>query len=136
MIPLTQTVAGLLSGIIILIPAARADETRATNAKARLHAARKVYHGMLERAKIDPNSPLDPDKLCHWSRRWLEAERDLGETKEARIAAVQGHLERMKTMDVLVKQLFEQKLVTPVDVAAQAFFRLEAERDLAQAKGK
>jgi hypothetical protein len=42
----------------------------------------------------------------------------------------------MKTMETLVEQLFAQKLISPVEVAAQKFFRLEAERDLVQAKGE
>jgi hypothetical protein len=136
MIPRTPIVAGLLVGLGVLTSAARADEPAVSNARARLEAARTVYQGVLARAKVHPNAPLDPDKVYQWSRRWMEAERDLSAKKEDRSAAAEGHLTRMKAMEALVNRLFEQKLVSPVDVAAQAFFRLEAEKGLAQAKKK
>lgn len=119
----------------------RADEptpasAKLTNAKARAEAASKVYRGTLERWKVDPNTQLDPEKLYQWSRRWMEAEQDLSDKKEDRTAAAEAHLERMKKLETLFKQYFEKKLITPAEVAAQTFFRLDAERTLAQIKGE
>ena len=128
--------AGLVLGLAVLTTPARAGDTTRENAKERLEAARKVYEGIFQRARIDPNAALDPDKLALWSRRWMEAERELGDTKEQKIAAVQGHLDRMKKLEGTVKQMLQARLVSPIEVAAQEYYRLEAEQWLAQAKGQ
>jgi hypothetical protein len=127
---------GLVLGLAALTFIARADDKTKENAKGRLEAARKVYEGISQRARIDPNASLDPDKLALWSRRWMEAERDLGDTKEEKIAAVQGHLDRMKKLEGLVKAMRQSALVTPMEVAAQEYYRLEAEQWLTQARAK
>jgi hypothetical protein len=137
MIPITQTVAGLLLGLGVLTSAAqRGEDPAAANARARLEAARQVYQGMLARAKVDPNAPLDPEKVYQWSRRWMEAARDLGTSKEDKIAAAADHLGRMKAIEAVIKQLFDKGFAIPVEVPAQAFFRLQAEQELAQARAK
>ena len=66
----------------------------------------------------------------------MEAEQEVNEKKEDRIAAAEAHLQRMKKLEDFV--LLEQKKgsITLTEVAAQKFFRLEAERTLAQVKGK
>jgi hypothetical protein len=129
-------VAGLIIGLGPWTAPARADDKAAANARARLAAARKVYEGMLARAKVDPNTPPDFEKVYLWSRRWMEAQRDVEGKKEGKLAALQGHLDRMKKLEAFVKGMYEGKLATPVEVAAQEFYRLEAERWLAQAGGK
>jgi hypothetical protein len=111
-----------------------APGAKIANAKARAEAAGKVYRGMLERMKIDPNGPPDPDKLYQWSRRWMEAEQELSAKKDDRVAAAEAHLERMKKLETTFKQLLEKKMVSQVEPAAQTFFRLEAERSLAEVK--
>jgi hypothetical protein len=128
--------AGLVLGLAVLTSPARADDKTKENAKGRLEAARKVYEGVFQRARVDPSASLDPDKLALWSRRWAEAERDLGDTKEEKIAAVQGHLDRMKKLEGLFKAMRQSALVSPTDVAAQEYYRLEAEQWLTQAKEK
>jgi hypothetical protein len=131
-------IAQLLLGIGVFsssIP--NTDESNLANAKERAEAASKVYQGIFERSKIDPNAPLDPEKLYQWSRRWMEAEQETNEKKEDRIAAAEAHLQRMKTLEKYALLLQEKKgLITTTEVAAQKFFRLEAERTLAQIKGK
>jgi hypothetical protein len=115
--------------------AAGADEKAAENAKARMAAAQKVYQGTLARLKVDANYPLDAEGLYRWSRRWLEAERELREKKEGRVAAAQAHLDRMKKLEALMRGWRDSKFFTDTDVAAVEFYRLEAERWLARAKG-
>jgi hypothetical protein len=129
-------VAGLILGLAPWALPARADDKAAANAKARLAAARKVYEGMLVRRKVDPAESLGSEKLYLWSRRWMEAQRELADKKEDKVAAVQGHLDRMKEMEAVVKQMRDRKIASEADVAAQEFYRLEAEQWLAQAGGK
>jgi hypothetical protein len=66
----------------------------------------------------------------------MEAEQESTATPAARVTAAEKHLERMKKLEGTVRQLFENKLIGPVEPAAQTYFRLEAERTLAQVKGK
>lgn len=129
-------VAALLLGLAPGAIPARADDKALANAKARAQAARKVYEGMLKRGVVDPNAALDPEKQYHWSRRWMEAEQELSGKKADRIAAFQRHLERMKKVESLVKELRKAGLVDEATVAAAEFFRLETEKLLAQTKAK
>jgi hypothetical protein len=137
-----RIVGALLLGLGGLTSATlRADEPPApndtsANAKARAEAAAKLYQGMLDRAKVDPGAALDPEKLYQWSRRWTEAEQELSDKKKDRVTAAEAHLERMKKLEDYFKQLLEKKLVSPVEPAAQTYFRLEAERGLVQIKDK
>jgi hypothetical protein len=61
---------------------------------------RKVYEGMLEKANTF-GGPSDPEKLYPWSHRWMEAEQDASEKKTDRVAAAEGHLDRMKKREAL-----------------------------------
>jgi hypothetical protein len=141
MSPTARTVIALLGFGVLALSALRAEEPPAANpkranAKARAEAAAKVYKGILLRKQVDPSAPSDPEVLSRWSRRWMEAEQELSEKKEGRIAAAEAHLERMKKVETAYKQLLENKAISPVEGAAAEFFRLEAERDLAQLKDK
>jgi hypothetical protein len=119
----------------LLFPAT-GDNAAVANARARMEAAHKVYDGMLSRLSVDPGFPVDPDRFYRWSRRWLEAERELSAKKEDQITAVEQHLDRVKKVEALVKRLAAGNLLSPVDVTAAEYYRLEAEQWLAQAKGK
>jgi hypothetical protein len=116
-------------------PASAADEKAAENAKARRAAAQKVYKGIFDRSQVDVSSPLDVERMHQWSRRWLEADRELAGTKEGRVAAIQAHLDRMKKLEDVVRHWHRKGFVSSADVPAVEFYRLEAERWLAQARG-
>ncbi len=108
----------------------------AANAKARMEAARKVYEGSLRWYREGPVQPLDPEKLYQWSRRWLEAQQDLATKKEDRVAAAKAHLTRMQALERITRLMHKGGSVRAFDVAAVEFYRLEAERWVAQAKAK
>lgn len=136
-----RTVRLVLLGFGVLAAVeARADDPPANakieNAKARLEAVRKVYKDLEERWKIDVNTHLDPEKPYQWSRRWMEAEQDLSSKKADQIAAAEAHLERMKKSEETIKLAEKAGFVLKAEVAAQNFFRLEAERTLANLKDK
>jgi hypothetical protein len=116
-------------------PASGADKKAAENAKARMAAAKKVYEGTFKRWQVDLTSGLSFESMYQWSRRWLDAERDLADTKEARVAAIQAHLDRMKKLEDLVRQWHRKGFVNNTDVAAGEFYRLEAEHWLDGGKG-
>jgi RNA polymerase sigma factor (sigma-70 family) len=103
------------------------------NARARREAARKVYEGTLARMKVD-TAAVDWDRPCQWSRRWLEADRDVDDSYKGQVAAAKAHLERMKELKALVRKLLADKVVSATDVTAVEYYRLEAERLLAVAE--
>ena len=119
---------------------ARAEEKSAVdNAKARVAVARKIYQGLVENLK-QKESPepqlLDLEKFYLWSRRWMNAQREIAEKKEDRIAAVEAHLGRMKELEGIMKELYETEQIAVDKVWKGEFYRLEAERSLLEAKKK
>jgi putative protein kinase ArgK-like GTPase of G3E family len=118
------------------ISAAQADqEADLANAKSRIEAARTVYEGMIEETKVNKDLP-DAEKLYVWSRRWMEAQRDVSNRKQDQIAAIEAHAARMKGLAKLFKKLQESGHVGQVSTAAAEFYRLEAEKYLLDAKKK
>src|SRR5438094_413613 len=72
-------------------------------AEAKLKAARVAYEANL---KALPTGQSDAEKVYVWSRRLLEAQRDLSTKKADRVAAVEEHLARMKVLREMVKQRY------------------------------
>ncbi len=127
----------ILTAILLLAlaaPTLRADTQAHDNAKARLASARQTYDGMLKRWALDPAAPVDCDKISQWSRRWMEAERELAAAKEAKAAAIKSHLERMTTFESRIKELRQQGFAAAHEASAAEYFRLEAEQWLRQAQ--
>jgi RND family efflux transporter MFP subunit len=103
--------------------------------QARLEAARKTYEMLLQRYK-NATDRLDTEKMYQWSRRWMEAGRDLASKQDERVAAVQAHLDRMKDLERLATALSKAGQGLMSDVSAAEFYRTEAELWLAREKGK
>jgi hypothetical protein len=98
------------------------------NARARAAAAQKVYEVTLRRLKTGAPGPGDPlDRLYWFSRRWMEAQRELAGKPEDRIAAVRDHLQRIQALEKIVQAMFKAGRVLADDAAAVEFYRLEAE---------
>jgi RNA polymerase sigma factor (sigma-70 family) len=112
-------------------PAVAAAEQ--ANIQALVDAARKVYEGTLARMKVDVNAH-DFEPPCQWSRRWLEAERQLESSHKGQVAAVRAHLDRMKKLEAEVRKFRADGFATELDVAVVGYFRLEAERRLILAR--
>jgi hypothetical protein len=114
-----------------------ADDEAVANAKARLEAATKVYEDLWKRAETDPaRYPLDFDKLCTWSARWMEAQRDAVGDASTKAKAVEDHLARIKDIGKLAKDLAKKGFTVGYDIAITDFYRLEAERLIAREKKK
>src|SRR5258708_29747407 len=70
---------------------------QAPNAKARRDAAKMVYEGSFQHHLQQPEvMPGDVGYFHDWSVRWMQAERDLSQTKAEQITALEGHLKRMQ----------------------------------------
>jgi hypothetical protein len=100
---------------------------------ALLEAAKAAYEAYHKRRQVEP-AASDPEYQYRWSRRWLEAERALADSKEKRLAAYRAHLERMQALAALQKQLVVNRFASKLELAAVGFYRIEAEQWLAEAK--
>jgi hypothetical protein len=69
----------------------------------------------------------DTERLYHWSFRFLDAQRDTGESE----TAYEAHLARMQRLEKDVTHKFEKKLVSQLEHDQAVFFRVEAEYWLA-----
>jgi hypothetical protein len=122
------------------VSSAQADQKSAVdNAKARLDAARKVYQFMTESLKVTASAeprPLEPERFYLWSRRWMEAQREVSDKKEDQIGAVKAHVGRMKELEEILQKLYDTEQIDSASVLAAGFYRLEAEKWLSEAKTK
>ena len=123
-------------GLAALGRPARADDL-VDNAKARAAAAGEAYKLAWLRLveNVEPASSANLEVLHLWSRRGMEAQQEVSNKKEDKIAAAQAHLERMKQLEDLVKKLVNGG-VRVLDSAPAKFYRLEAERQVLLAKAK
>jgi hypothetical protein len=127
----------LASSVALQRSAIAADDEAVANAKARTEAAKRVYEDLSKRMEADPaRYPLDFDKLCTWSVRWMEAQRDAAGDADAKAKAVQAHLARVKDIGTLAKDLAKKGVTAGYDIAITDFYRLEAERLVAGDKKK
>jgi hypothetical protein len=56
----------------------------------------------------------DVEVAYRWSCRWLEAERELSDKTEDRIAALQAHLARVRDIEQVTKRQFLRRLTTSI----------------------
>jgi hypothetical protein len=123
-----------LAGLAGAAPAPPEGKAPPELLKAQRDAAQKAYKACA--ALYDNGTAIDAEKCYLWSRRWLEAERQLAGDGDTYRAAVAEHLDRMKKLEEAARQLFEAGRGSALDVAGAAFYRAEAETWVAQAKGK
>ncbi len=69
-----------------------------------------------------------------WSRLLLDAERGPGTPPAEQVAACTAHLERMKALETLIARIRRIGFGRSSDVGASAYYRIEAECWLAEAK--
>jgi multidrug resistance efflux pump len=98
--------------------------------KALVDEARKVYEQTVIRFRNGQGAR--PDDLYPWSRRWLEAQLELAGSKEARVAALRDHLDRMKDLEKITKGLADTGQGRTADASAGRFYRIQAELWLAR----
>jgi hypothetical protein len=100
-------------------------------AQARLQAALKQYEltwSYYQQARIDSY------QVYVWSRLVLDSRRELTGKPADRIAAVEEHLTRMKTLETFIAKVRRYGFGSSYDVGAAEYYRLEAEHWLAHAR--
>ena len=95
-------------------------------AEERVSAARNAYEAVWARFKPFDLSKGDGEDVYRWSRRWMEAERKMAKSEAERVAAVQGHADRMKKLEQEV-QMYARGTIPFQQLAAAQFYRAEAE---------
>jgi hypothetical protein len=122
-------------------PLKKADALPALH-KARLDAAKKTYgdasSGVTEfkRPQAGINIQMvKPEEVRTWSVRWLGAEREMSDKRADQIAALDGHLKRMKDLQKKVDMMVPIPL-PQFEASAAAWYVAEAEVWLAKEKAK
>jgi RND family efflux transporter MFP subunit len=112
--------------------------------KARLEATQKAYEEAVEASQqlIQTRNLTIPlvksEEVYTWSVRWLNAQRDLSSKKDDQVAALKGHLQRMKELQEQVARLRKGGVVSlsSLQPLAVESYLVEAELWLAQEKAK
>ncbi len=99
-----------------------------------VEAAKKTYEMDLKR--FQALQLADPQSLCQWSRRWLDARLDLARGKDERLTAYREHLDRMRTVERMAKSYYMTGQGRMSDATGAEYCRIQAEIWLAQAKAK
>jgi hypothetical protein len=120
----------VVSSLAAPIPPKPQESPERGLAEARLKAAQAAFQLYQKQGDIN-----DPETSYRWSRRLLEAQRDLAQDRSEIVAAFQAHLDRMARLDNNAKDwakanIFEKQL------AFTGFYRAEAELWLAREKAK
>jgi hypothetical protein len=100
--------------------------------KIKAAAARRTYEVTWKNYR--EGRRVNPETLYWWSRRWLEADRDLSDKKADQLAAYRSHWERMREWERLVRDLQRANVTTVDEVSAVEFYRAEAEIWLIKAR--
>jgi hypothetical protein len=116
-------------------PRARADDPSsvADLMKAKADTARRAYEASVAALAT---GKADAEKVYLWSRRLLEAQQDSSDKKADRLAALEGHLGRMKDLRKISEERYKQGAAIHADVVATDYYVAEATLWLAQAKTK
>jgi hypothetical protein len=137
-VKLARVAVCLLTFLAVVAPVVAQGTPSDTQAKLKqtmVETARKTYEGAMSRLKFGlPNNAPGFEDFYRWSRRWLEAQVDLASTKDARVAAYQEHVDRMRKLEQLAKGLKKSGTGLPADVSATGYYRSQAELWLEQAK--
>jgi hypothetical protein len=125
--------------LLVVLAAGRAgarpdpDAAMSESVKQKRDAARKAY----EVAWTNYREGRVPEELVYrWSKRWLRAERELGQRPADQVAACAAHLERMIELERLVRRLESTRQVTIDAVSSVEYYRAEADLWLEQARAE
>lgn len=103
-------------------------------AQTRFDAAKRVYETIFKLRAFGEDR-WNVEEMYQWSRRWMEAERDLATTASQRTAVAEAHLDRMLRISkaaVLRARMGE----SGIDVIATEFYVAEARVWLAAARSR
>jgi hypothetical protein len=102
--------------------------------KALVEVAREGYTQCLQEVQVGKSAPKE--EMFRWSHRWLDAQRALSDKKADQVAAYQGHRDRMKEMEKVLKKYFDAGTIATKDYKAGQYRYLQAEIWLARIRSE
>ena len=130
-IAIAGLIAGFTVGAVLAIDKRPDSPGPGSSSEELVAAARRAYELQLQRRPIDPEHS-QIDELYLWSKRWMTAEWDLSLQTGGGAKGVKAHLGRMIDLEDTTIKAQQAGLVSPVDVASAAYYRIEAELMLAR----
>jgi hypothetical protein len=126
---------GLLLAGASVAPVPQGQEARKQPplAEARYNAALKQFDLTWQYYQ---QSRVESFDVYAWSRLLLDAKRGVNGRQADQIAAFEEHLDRMQKLEALIKKIRRLGFGRSSDVGASAYFRIEAECWLAEAKSQ
>jgi hypothetical protein len=135
--------AGLVLGLILLgsvFAPSPAQEKKTAEpkksmpwevAKAKAEAAKRAAKAFA-REYLEGKATVE--QVERWSRRWLDAQREISSKRSEQLAAYEGHVERMQELEKAAQTKFESKQGLESDLSVAEYLRLEAQMMLSRAK--
>ena len=74
------------------------------------------------------------EQVHQWSRRWMDAERDVNNKKAEQMEALKSHISRMQQLEKAAENRMKTRTGLASDVSAAEYHRLEAELMLSRTK--
>ncbi len=126
---------GLLLAVVSVAPVPQGQEAPkpAPPAAARYDAARKQFDLTWQYYQ---QNRVDSFQVYVWSRLLLDAKRGVSGRQADQIAAYEEHLDRMQKLEALIIKIRRLGFGRSSDVGASAYYRIEAECWLADARLK
>jgi hypothetical protein len=101
--------------------------------KAKYEAAREAYKATVQAYQVGQS---DAEKVYLWSRRLLEAQRELGNKQADQVRALEAHRGRMKDLRELAAKRYQAEQVPQADVLGAEFYAVEAALWLARPEAR
>jgi hypothetical protein len=127
------TSTALISGLL-LTGADQQDGAAVPSAQARMEAAAGVCQLLHDEADGAPRTHEGVEHTYVWSKRWMEAQRDVEMSKDGGVAATEAHLQRMRQFDKRIQGLHEAEVIPRFYALSTQYYVVEAEELLARAK--
>lgn len=100
-------------------------------ARAKVEAAKKtcmaVAHEYLE-------GKANVEQVHQWSRRWMDAEREVSNKKTDQMESLKAHVNRMQQLEKAAQDRLQSRKGLTSDVSAAEYHRLEAEMALSRTR--
>lgn len=108
---------------------ARASATEL--AKAKLEAAQRTCLALAQEY-LENKATLD--QVHGWSRRWMDAQREVSSKRSDQQTAAEAHVSRMRQLEKAAQDKYDARRAPASEVAAAEYHRIEAEQHLARVK--
>src|SRR5262249_27581457 len=102
--------------------------------RQRMDAAQRAYKETYQLYR--EGRTRDVDRLYRWSQHWLDAELETSSKKSDQVAAFEGHWNRMKQLEELVRNIYKAGAVPRSELPAVEYYRLDAEIALSKARAQ